>query len=65
MQQLYEEIKEPDRGGVAMRTIVPSAPANASPYEEIIPAGGKVVQTKTSDAYEITQCSAYGVSLTK
>ena len=44
-----------------MRTIVPSAPANASPYEEVIPAGGKVVPTRTSDAYEITQCSAYGV----
>ena len=56
--QLYEEIRDL-RADVAAQGITASSrrTTSAPEYEDIVPAGGK------TDAYQITQCSAYGVSI--
>ena len=67
MEQLYEEIKDP------VWLISQSTPSTNDPqYEGMIPAGTKALDvniagrdTKSNNAYQITQCSAYGISLTK
>ncbi len=72
--QLYEEIKDPETGGATLRIITASTlSANTPDYEDVILTGADVVKnedvnldrgdTKSSNAYQITQCSAYGVSL--
>ncbi len=55
--QLYEEIKDLQTPGTAASSRV-AAPVPQ--YEDVMPAVGV---SKSSDSYQITQCSAYGVSV--
>ncbi len=60
--QLYEEIKDPEMESTALTAapMVAAASAIIPQYEDVVPVGGGL---KSTDPYQITQCSAYGVSL--
>ena len=56
--QLYEEIREPETQTVA-QTVAPRVSTIIPQYEDVTPTG----RVAKSGDYQITQCSAYGVTL--
>ncbi len=51
--QLYEEIKDPETDNIVHTAF----PATTPQYEYVMPV------SKSSNPYQLTQCSAYGVAL--
>ena len=62
--ELYEEIEDmttpTNTGNTGVSSSAPGTGTAADEYEDVKPVGSGV--TKSSDPYDITQCSAYGVS---